>query len=143
MKNKSQVLINISVILFLLFIAGVVIFFVQILKEKERIENVRLLAQPPIIIPDVEEVIIHDSRNITVYSLNQTTRKLEPNSFCGAYEIFRDVVPGEKAYAKKLHKLVDGRLSEWMEIHLNPSIQINGSKWNHGKLGRGQTSVIR
>lgn len=138
MKYKSLVPEVISIFIFVI-IVGFIVFFAQRSERNEKI----ILAQPPIIIPNVEEFLIHEPGRITVYSLNQLTKRLEPDEFRGAYDIFRDVIPGEKSYAKKFYKKIHRNPEIVMEIHLNQSVQINGGGWDHGKFGRGQTSVIR
>jgi len=58
-------------------------------------------------------------------------------------KIFYDVPPGEPMYYESQKKCKQGNVKyEYLYIHIHSVKDIGGGGWNHGKFGRGNTSVL-
>jgi len=99
-------------------------------------------------VKNIERVLMHEPGEYTFFYTNPQDPK-ELLSFrvesIRKLKIFQDVSSEEKSWLTIVSR---GGCEyscygvESLEIHLHFAEEINGAGWNHGKFGRGQTTVI-
>lgn len=102
-------------------------------------------------IQNVVRVLMHERGRYTIFSEPKTGNEplVEENFYIlSRVPIFKDVPPGGAMWAK-VHTEYSYDLFDYvpqdtkLEIHVHGPEDINGAGWNHGKFGRGTTTVIQ
>lgn len=142
MKRIKDVLFVVMPILFLIVMVAAGIYITDKAEythsEDMRLHGVsRVLMHEPGRYTILVEVPENKKVNEYYFSRGSTCQKNFP-------EIFHDV-PTDQAMWIQYRKWTNGRdqtCTELVAIHVHSGAEINGGGWNHGKFGRGQTTVV-
>lgn len=109
----------------------------------QRIEEVR--------INNVVRVFWHENTRYSVQvrepgSVEIKTIRISPQYMCSENQLrlLADVPPEKSMWIRYvINQNWDSDCLKLLEIHIHSEKDIEGGGWNHGKFGRGQTSVIK
>jgi len=128
----------------ILFIALLSIYLAVACQPREEQEQISLVTTT---VKNVERVLMHEPGNYTFFYTNpKAPNELLPLRIPAVIKVnfFQDVPAEENSwltftsYGECLSICHAGLL----ELHLHSAQEINGTGWDHGKFGRGQTIVV-
>lgn len=100
-------------------------------------------------VDNVVRVFWHEDTRYSVHVQQGSANEIEVQTYLVSCQerivrIFTDVPAGSKMWLAGRHysNWINGACFSYLEIHVHSTQDIEGGGWDHGKFGRGQTTVV-